>query len=78
MLSPELFFLLQYQKHQEMEQQAERARLVQAGRPTPASLEHVSQHLFWWAGEALLAWGCALRYAGRSPVVAEKECCVCP
>jgi hypothetical protein len=33
MLSPEPFFLLQHQKHQELVQQAEYAWLVRAGRP---------------------------------------------
>ncbi len=78
MLTPELFFLLQHQQHQELVQQAEYARLVRAGRPTPPGLEHISQHLFWWVGDALLAWGYALKQVGHSPTIVEKECCVCP
>jgi hypothetical protein len=78
MLSPELFLLLHDQQHQEMEQQAEHARLIQASRPTPVTLEHITQQFFWWAGGALLAWGCALKQVGHSPLVAEKGCWACP
>jgi hypothetical protein len=78
MLPPKLFILLHNQHQQEMMQQAERARLIRTGQQAPTSLAHVSQHLLWWVGDALLAWGCVLHYEGRSPVVFEKEGYLCP
>jgi hypothetical protein len=77
MLPPELFFHLHQQQHQEMMQQAEHSRLVRVRRQRPASHERVCQHLLWWIGDTLLAWGCALQRAGRTPAVAEKGCCGC-
>ncbi len=77
MIPPDLFFLLQQQRHQEVVRQAEQARLVRASRRKPASSERVFQRLLWWVGGALLSWGCALQHAGRATQASEKGCSVC-
>jgi len=73
MMPPDLFLLLHQQRHQEMVQQAEQARLVRK----PVSDERAFQHLLWWVGRALLCSGCALQHAGRATQAAEKGCNVC-
>ena len=77
MIPPDLYLLLQQQRHREVVRQAEQARLVRAGRRKPESSERVFQHLLWWVGGALLSWGCALQHAGRATQAAERGCCVC-
>jgi hypothetical protein len=77
MIPPDLFFLLQQQRHEELVRQAEQARLVRVRRRKPERSVRSFQQLLWWVGGALLSWGCALQYAGRSTKAAEKGCCVC-
>ena len=77
MMPPDLYLLLQQQRHQELVRQAELARLVRISRGRPTGDEHVFQYLLWWVGSALLSWGCALQHAGRATQAAEKGCCVC-
>lgn len=77
MISPDTFFLLHQQHHQEMVRQAEQALLVRASRRTLGFSQRVFLHLLWWVGSALLSWGCALRLARRAAHAAEKGCCVC-
>ena len=79
MMPPDIMFLLQQQRHQEMLRDAERARLLQAARRTPDTgvTETVFQHIIWWVGSVLLCWGCALQQAGRAMPAPEKGCCVC-
>jgi hypothetical protein len=77
MIPPDLYLLLQQQRHREVVRQAEQARLVRAGSRKPESSERVFQHLLWWVGGALLSWGCALQHAGRATQAAERGCCVC-
>jgi hypothetical protein len=77
MMPPNSMFFLQQQRHRQMPQQAEQARLLPAMRRTPDSGERAFQRLSWWVGRALLSWGCALGQAGRIAPLAEKGCCLC-
>ena len=77
MMPPDSMYFLQQQRHREMLQQAEQARLLRAVRRTPDSGERAFQRLSWWFGRALLSLGCALQQAGRVAPLPEKGCCVC-
>lgn len=78
MIPPDLYLLLQQQRHRELVRRVEQARLVQAGRRKPESSERVFQQLLWWVGGALLSLGCALQHAGRATEAAERRCSVFP
>jgi hypothetical protein len=78
MMPPDLFLLLHQQRHQEVVQQAEQARLVRAsGRKPVGSEKRAFQDLLWWVGGALLTWGCTLQHAGGVTQANEKGCSVC-
>jgi hypothetical protein len=77
MIPPDVFFLLQKRRHEELMRQAEQARLVRVSRRPPGSDIHAFQPLLWWVGETLLSWGCALQQTGRANVSAEKGDCLC-
>jgi hypothetical protein len=70
-------FFLQQQHYREMLQQAEQAHLLQAVRRTPDGGERAFQHLSWWVGRALQAWGCALQQAGGAAPLIEKGYRIC-
>ena len=77
MMPPDSMYFLQQQRHREIRQQVEQARLLRAMRRTPDSGERAFQRLNWWFGRALLSWGCALQGVGRAAPLVEKGCCVC-
>jgi hypothetical protein len=77
MIPPDLFFLLQKLRHEELMRQAAQARLAHASRRMPGLGPQVFQPLLWWIGKALLSWGCVLQQNGRANVSAEKGDCLC-
>jgi hypothetical protein len=76
MMPPDIMFLVQQQRRQELLREAEQARLLRTARQTPNG-ERAFQHFIWWVGGVLLAWGCALGQVGRAAPIAEKGCSIC-